>query len=137
MDGRTQKPTPRNRAVPELAYPASVRLLTTSNPGANYDEYKTRLGNFTLLEKPINIVASNSFFGAKKVEYKKCKHYLTSSIVELTIVGKNSSINRINEKLKAFENWTAASIDQRQAMLIELAKDVRGVRSVVSNGLVI
>jgi hypothetical protein len=76
------------------------------------------------LEKPINIVASNSFFGAKKVEYKKCKHYLTSSIVELTVVGKNSSINRVNEKLKAFENWTAASIDQRQAMLIELAKDV-------------
>jgi hypothetical protein len=42
----------------------------------------------------------------------------------LTIVGKNSSINRINERLKAFENWTASSIDQRQAMLIELAKDV-------------
>ena len=29
-----------------------------------------------------------------------------------------------DEKLKAFDNWTAASIDQRQTMLIELAKDV-------------
>lgn len=48
----------------------------------------------------------------------------TSSIVELTIVGKNSNINRINEKLKAFENWTTASMDQRHAMLIELAKVV-------------
>lgn len=98
--------------------------FSTSNPGANYDECKNKLGNFALLEKPINIVASNSFFEAKKLEYKKCKHYLTSSIVELTVVGKNSSINRINEKLRAFENWTATSIDQRQALLIELAKDV-------------
>jgi hypothetical protein len=110
--------------LPNTPEPELLQSFINSNPSANYDEYKNKLGNFTLLEKPINIVASNSFFGAKKVEYKKCKHYLTSSIVELTIVGKNSSINRINERLKAFENWTASSIDQRQAMLIELAKDV-------------
>ena len=60
----------------------------------------------------------------KKAEYKKCKHYLTSSIVELTEVGKNSSITRINEKLKPFTDWTAASIDERQEMLAELVKDV-------------
>ena len=29
----------------------------SKNPGADYDEYKNRLGNLTLLEKPINIVA--------------------------------------------------------------------------------
>lgn len=90
----------------------------------NYDEYKNKLGNFTLLEKPINIVASNNFFEAKKAEYKKRRHYLSSSIVELIVVGKNSSINRINEKLKAFDIWDAASVDQRQSLLIELAKVV-------------
>jgi hypothetical protein len=110
--------------LPNTPEPELRQSFTTSNPGANYDDYKNRLGNFTLLEKPINIAASNNFFGAKKVEYRKCKHYLTSSVVELTVVGKNSSTNRINEKLKAFDNWTAASIDQRQVMLIELAKDV-------------
>jgi hypothetical protein len=110
--------------LPNTPEPELRHSFANGNPGANYDDYKNRLGNFTLLEKPINIVASNGFFEAKKAEYKKCKHYLTSSIVELTVVGKNSSINRINEKLKAFENWTAASIDQRQGMLIELAKDV-------------
>jgi Protein of unknown function (DUF1524) len=47
---------------------------------ANYDEYKKKLGNLTLLEKPINIVASNNFFAKKKPEYAKCKYYLTSSI---------------------------------------------------------
>jgi hypothetical protein len=105
----------------------STELLATfaaQNPGANYHEYKNRLGNFTLLEKPINIVAGNNFFDAKKAEYRKCRHYLTSSIAELSIVGMNSSINRINEKLKSFDTWTAATIDQRQAMLIELVKDV-------------
>ena len=110
--------------LPNTPEPELRQSFASRNPGANYDEYKNRLGNFTLLEKPINIVASNGFFEAKKAEYRKCKHYLTNSIVELTVVGKNSSINRINEKLKAFENWTAASIDERQAMLIELAKDV-------------
>jgi hypothetical protein len=94
------------------------------SPGSHYDEYKNKLGNFTLLEKPINIVASNGFFDAKKVEYKKCKCYLTSSIAELCVVGKDSSINRINEKLKAFDKWDATSIDQRQLMLIGLAKEV-------------
>jgi Protein of unknown function (DUF1524)/Protein of unknown function DUF262 len=95
----------------------------TANPSANYDEYKN-LGNLTLLEKPINIVASNGFFLAKKDEYWKCKYYLTSSIAELTKVGQNSSINRINEKLQAFDDWSAASIDKRQELLMGLSRDV-------------
>jgi len=98
--------------------------FTAANPGADYDEYKNRLGNLTLLEKPINIVAGNDFFAAKKAEYRKCKYYLTSSIAELTTVGKDTSINRINEKLAAFGTWTAADIDRRHALLMALARDV-------------
>lgn len=78
----------------------------------------------TLLEKPINIVASNGFFEKKKPEYAKSGHYLTRSIVALSPVGRNSSITRINEKLQAFENWSANDIEQRQDMLIALGKDV-------------
>jgi hypothetical protein len=110
--------------LPNTPEPELRQNFATSSPSAKYDEYKNRLGNFTLLEKPLNIVASNHFFEAKRAEYKKCKHYLTSSIAELTTVGKNSSVNRINERLKAFDTWTASAIDQRQAMLIELAKEV-------------
>ena len=40
--------------------------FAVANPDANYEEYKVKLGNLTLLEKPINIVASNGFFEAKK-----------------------------------------------------------------------
>jgi hypothetical protein len=94
------------------------------NPGANYDLSKVRLGNLTLLEKPINIVASNGFYAAKKLEYAKCKYYLTSSIAGLTQVGQNSSITRINARLQTFSDWTAGSIDKRQEMLIGLARDI-------------
>jgi hypothetical protein len=98
--------------------------FTANNPQADYDEYKIRLGNLTLLEKPINIVASNNFFALKKAEYAKCKYYLTSSIAGLTEVGKDSSITRINAKLKSFDEWSAATIDERQRMLIDLARDI-------------
>jgi len=98
--------------------------FTQLNPGKDYDDYKNRLGNLTLLEKPINIVASNNFFILKCAEYLKSKYYLTSSLAQLNTVGNNSSINRINQKLLPFDEWSASSIDQRQQMLIALAKDV-------------
>lgn len=94
------------------------------SPGADYDDYKDKLGNLALLEKPINIVAGNDFFAQKKEEYKKCKNYLTSSIAGLTKVGINSSITRMNRKLANFDNWTAASIDKRQDLLIKLSREI-------------
>ena len=94
------------------------------NQSAVYDDYKNRLGNLALLEKPINIVASNDFYAAKQDEYRKSGNYLTRSLVELTNVGQNTSISRINEKLKAFPGWDAASIEKRHGMLIALAQDV-------------
>jgi hypothetical protein len=94
------------------------------NPGMAYDDYKNRLGNLTLLEKPINIVAGNDFYTAKQVEYGKSGNYLTRSLVALTEVGQNTSISRINAKLEAFPVWNAASIEKRHALLIALAQEV-------------
>lgn len=96
----------------------------TENPGLVYDDYKNRLGNLTLLEKPINIVAGNDFYKDKKAEYSKSGNYLTRSLVALTDVGQNTSISRINAKLEAFPAWNAASIEKRHSMLIALAQDV-------------
>jgi hypothetical protein len=96
----------------------------TENPGMAYDDYKNRLGNLTLLEKPINIVAGNDFYAAKQAEYRKSGNYLTRSLVELTSVGQNTSISRINEKLKAFPAWNAKAIEERHELLITLAQDV-------------
>ena len=91
---------------------------------ADYEIYKNRLGNLTLLEKPINIVASNDFYALKRPEYKKSSTYFTRSLVELVSVGKNSSITRINEKLRAYSDWNAKSIEDRHDLLIALAKDI-------------
>lgn len=110
--------------LPNNPKPDLRQEFTQQNPGKDYDEYKNKLGNLTLLEKPINIVASNNFYVEKCTEYTKCKCYLTSSLVQLNIVGNNSSINRINTKLQAFSNWNAAAIDQRQLMFIKLARDI-------------
>jgi hypothetical protein len=110
--------------LPDTPTDALLASFAAQNGDAKYHEYKNRLGNLTLLEKPINIVASNDFFEKKLAEYKKSKHYLTSSIAELAIVGKNSSINRINEHLKAYTTWDAASITERQGKLIGLAKEI-------------
>ncbi len=94
------------------------------NPGAGYDDCKNRLGNLTLLEKPINIVAGNDFYSAKRAEYRKSGNYLTRSLVELASVGQNTSISRINEKLKAFPAWNAKAVEERHGLLITLVQDV-------------
>jgi hypothetical protein len=108
-----------NNPTPELH-----ATWLAANPNAGYDDYKNRLGNLTLLEKPINIVAGNDFYIAKQGEYRKSGNYLTRSLVELTKVGQNTSISRINEKLEAFPAWEATSIEKRHGMLIALAQDV-------------
>jgi hypothetical protein len=108
-------------STPESDLRASFAV---ANPGKDYEDYKHRLGNLALLEKPINIVASNHFFEEKRKEYPKSGNYLTRSIVGLTTVGNNNSITRANAKLRDFNQWTSAEIDARQDMLIGLAKEV-------------
>jgi hypothetical protein len=51
-------------------------------------------------------------------------------LVELTKVGQNTSISRINEKLETFPVWEAASIEQRHSMLIALAQDIWRVTAI-------
>jgi hypothetical protein len=110
--------------LPDNPTPELRATWIAANPNAGYNDYKNRLGNLTLLEKPINIVAGNDFYTAKQDEYRKSGNYLTRSLVELTKVGQNTSISRINEKLEAFPVWDAASIEKRHGMLIALAQDV-------------
>lgn len=45
-------------------------------------------------------------------------------MVELNVVGSNTSINRVNEKLKSFDDWSAITIDERQNILIDLSRYV-------------
>lgn len=102
-------------------------LMTTwiaENPEMSYDEYKNKIGNLTLLEKPINIVASNDIYVTKQAEYKNSGNYLTRSLVDLKEVGQDTSITRINNKLASFSTWNSKSIDQRHMLLMALAGDI-------------
>jgi len=92
--------------------------------GEDYDQYKIKLGNLTLFEKPMNIVASNDFFQNKQRLYKDSIFYLTRSLSGFTTVGINSSINRTNAMLKEFTIWKKESIDSRQEVLYNLAKNI-------------
>jgi hypothetical protein len=116
--------------LPNKPEPDLLAKWVAENPGMSYDDYKNRLGNLTLLEKPINIVAGNDFYIAKQVEYGKSGNYLTRSLVALTEVGKDTSISRINEKLMAFPDWNAASIEKRHNYLIVLVQDVWKTRDI-------
>jgi uncharacterized protein with ParB-like and HNH nuclease domain len=89
----------------------------TENPDTNYDEQKNLLGNLTLLEKPHNIVAGNDFYATKLVLYRNSGNYLTRSLVELANVGNNTSVTRINEELKSFDEWNKNSIEERRKIL--------------------
>lgn len=110
--------------LPDKPEPDLLVKWASENKSTDYHDYKNRLGNLTLLEKPINIVASNNFYKKKQAEYEKSNPYLTRSLVKLVSVGKNSSITRINKKLKAFSRWNSTSIEERHDLLIGLAKDI-------------
>jgi len=97
---------------------------SSEHPDLIYDDHKVKLGNLTLLEKPINIVAGNDFYSLKRLEYAKSGNYLTRSLDALADVGQNTSITRINEKLNAFDTWGSDDIEKRQVMLINLAQEI-------------
>ena len=94
------------------------------HPKLDYDEIMNLFGNLTLLEKPINIVASNDFYAKKSAKYAKSNNYLTRSLSAIDEIGQNTSISRINEKLISFKKWDAEDVERRQQMLISLALDV-------------
>lgn len=104
------------------------REFETANPQTTYEEQKNRLGNLTLLERPHNIVAGNDFYEVKRNMYKQSGNYLTRSLVGLAEVGRNSSVSRINEKLKAYAVWNAESIEQRREILQGLIHDIWKLR---------
>lgn len=110
--------------LPNTPTAALVEDFRSKNPGADYEACKIKLGNLTLLEKPLNIIAGNDFFAKKKDKYGSCSLYLTRSLVGLADFGGNSSIARLNEKLAAFEEWSAEAIDRRQALLIALSREI-------------
>jgi len=114
----------RNEMEHILPQKPTQELLSTYENQEQYYRCKFRLGNLTLLEKPINIVAGREFFQTKLKLYKNSKFYMTKSIAEKEQVGVNTSITRINQDLISFSEWNEQSIARRQEMLFNLAKKI-------------
>ena len=71
----------------------------------------------------MNIVVGNDFF-SKVIEYSKSPFYISKSIAGLDTIGINSSVTRLNLKLRSYEYWNKETIIDRQNLLYELSKDI-------------
>lgn len=99
-------------------------------------EYIQRLGNLTLLEKPLNAAVCNKDYVRKLAAYHDSKIMLTRAIGDPEIFGKNTSLQRalglasgrslVDSKMPSGDgaSWTSAQIDARQKTLAKLARTV-------------
>jgi uncharacterized protein with ParB-like and HNH nuclease domain len=110
--------------LPEAPTLEQRSRFEVSSPGTSYDDAVAKMGNLTLLEKSFNASAGNKDFVDKAEVYRKSHFYLTKSISEFDKVGKNTSLQRLNERLICFSDWSAKSIEERQAMMARLALSV-------------
>lgn len=90
----------------------------------DYDRAVSMLGNLTILGQPMNGSVKNKPYSDKVIEYAKCPFILTRSLFKKEDVGKNTAINKLNEHLISFTEWTDGSIRRRQEMLLDLSRMV-------------
>ena len=88
----------------------------------DYDRAVSMLGNLTILGQPMNSSVKNKPYSEKVIEYGKSSFVLTRSLSKKEDVGKNTAINKLNEHLISFSEWTDETIIQRQEMLLELSR---------------
>ena len=90
----------------------------------HYGLYVKKLGNLTLLEKTINSSIRNLPYSRKCQGYRQSSFLLTKSLVERPQVGVDTRLNRAVEGLKQFTEWNTRAIDERQKMLLQLARAI-------------
>ncbi|MFT3895306.1 MAG: DUF262 domain-containing protein [Anaerolineales bacterium] len=107
-----------------LAQNPDIETRQTFDKPEEYDTWKIRLGNLTLLEKSINASISNLPYTGKQDGYKSSQFYMTQSLAQKIQVGVDTKINRATKDLLQFAEWTSETIQKRQEMLIQLAHQV-------------
>jgi hypothetical protein len=100
-----------------------AEVISAFDKPEELEDYTHRLGNMTLLENSINSSIKNRPFAEKKGGYAQSHFLLTRTIAQSVQVGE-TRIDRAVDGLITFDRWTSQSIEQRQAMLAELAKRV-------------
>lgn len=90
----------------------------------DYDYWVARLGNLTLLEKPINASISNVDFETKRPGYGQSQMLLTKALNQVPKVGKATSVEQAVEDFPTFTDWTTHSIETRHELLCSIARKV-------------
>lgn len=101
-------------------------LRADFDKAAEYDMYKQRIGNLTLLEQPINSAIGRAFFQEKQPHYQKSALFMTRSLMQSQSVGENSAFTKAAQYLPVFTQWGSASIESRQGHLKHLALQTWG-----------
>jgi Protein of unknown function DUF262/Protein of unknown function (DUF1524) len=96
--------------------PATIEHILPENPGGDWDasfpnarwsDSIGRLGNLTLLEKPINRDIGNATFSTKLKSYQSSRYCMTKQLAS-----------------EPFEEWTPETLQARQLQMAELARKI-------------
>lgn len=96
---------------------------------ARDEDYIQCLGNLMLLEKSVNIVASNAPYSQKCGVYPSSKFLLSRCQATLLKVGANDRITRAMKQLDPAPVWNSEAVDRRQLWFADIALDVWDIRS--------
>jgi len=118
-----------SRIEMEHIYPAnpSDEAIAEFDKAEDGDAVIPRLGNLTLLEKPLNASIQNDTFSGKLPAYSQSRILLTRAIAGTAEFGGNTSLKRAVAGLKAYSTWRSGEIEDRQMALAKLAKYVWGM----------
>ncbi len=99
-------------------------IITSFDDSENINDYIYKLGNLTLLEKPINPSVGNKPFALKQGGYEQSKFLITKSLAGKIEVGINTAVDRAVKDLLIFDEWSSNSIKLRQEMLTRMARKI-------------
>jgi hypothetical protein len=89
-----------------------------------YDSYKKKLGNLTLLESSINSAIGRDYFADKMSAYSKSDVFMTRALVQSQGLGGHGKMDQAGAKLSNFTRWTTESINVRHSEIKALACDL-------------
>lgn len=119
---------PGNEVEHILAQGADAKAVAEFGEGADDPVLIQSLGNLMLLEKSVNIVASNEAYSVKCTVYPSSKILLSRCQRERLQIGVNDRITRAMKRLDPALLWNREAIEQRQRWFADIALDVWNIR---------
>lgn len=95
-----------------------------------YDNYKKKTGNLTLLESSINTSIGRDYFADKMSAYSRSDVFMTRALVQSQGLGGQGKMDQVSAKLSNFTAWTSQSINARHKELTALACELWEFESV-------